>query len=316
MKMRQLEQFITICETGSISKASVQLHIAQPALGLQMRQLEKTFGSQLLLRHPRGVQPTPAGEIVLAWAKDMLEQSVGVKRRVRAVQASRPVTLTLGMSPSTSSLLAVRLLGRVQEVVPALKLRVVEELSHILAEWIQEERLDLALLFDCEAQLPSAVALACENLYFVTSLANAARLVGDGTSIRLRDALAWPLVMPSEIGPVRKTVEAAARQLGLVADVAFEVHSMDVVRDLLRCGQASGIIPYSLVERDIAGRHVTARLVVEPTLSRTLRLVRSPACAAHPQTDALERLIQAELQAACGNEPDRGYRPLIQHQMS
>jgi len=74
MDMRQLKYFVQIVESGSLSKASRQLFIAQPALSLQMSRLEDEVGKPLLVRSSRGVTPTENGEALYHHAKFMRRQ--------------------------------------------------------------------------------------------------------------------------------------------------------------------------------------------------------------------------------------------------
>src|SRR2546430_15043185 len=69
MELRQLRYFLGVCEAGSFLKASVRLHVAQPALGHQMSTLEEELGVRLLLRSNKGVTPTSAGKTFLEHAK-------------------------------------------------------------------------------------------------------------------------------------------------------------------------------------------------------------------------------------------------------
>ena len=71
MRLRDLECFIGVCDLGSLNRAAEALNIAQPALGLLVRKLEHEFGADLLVRHARGVTPTPEGEEVKALAADI-----------------------------------------------------------------------------------------------------------------------------------------------------------------------------------------------------------------------------------------------------
>ena len=61
MDIRHIRNFLAVVEAGSIARAAVSLHIAQPALSAQMRRLEDTLGCQLLVRSSKGVTPTAAG---------------------------------------------------------------------------------------------------------------------------------------------------------------------------------------------------------------------------------------------------------------
>ena len=58
MLLRQLRYFLTVAEAGSFTAAAERMHVSQPALGYQVKQLEARFGVALLERHSRGIRPT------------------------------------------------------------------------------------------------------------------------------------------------------------------------------------------------------------------------------------------------------------------
>ena len=74
MNLRQLRYFTQIVESGSLSKASRQLFIAQPALSQQLSKLEDEVGKPLLKRSSRGVAPTENGLALYHHARFMLRQ--------------------------------------------------------------------------------------------------------------------------------------------------------------------------------------------------------------------------------------------------
>src|SRR3954465_13852117 len=97
MELRQLKYFIAIVDSGSMMKASAQLHIAQPSLSVQMAKLEQEFGVALLARKARGVTPTDAGAAFYRHAETiikMLADSHEVVRRTKQTTAGR---VRLGM---------------------------------------------------------------------------------------------------------------------------------------------------------------------------------------------------------------------------
>ncbi len=271
MRMRQLECFVRVCELGSISRAAEQLNIAQPALGLQIKNLEHDFGVALLVRSSRGVAPTAAGKILLGWARDILERTREVKKRLR--DAARPDddgVLSLGLTPSVTYLLAGTILEEAARRVPTLGLRILEGLSHVVVEWVESERVDLALVsVASEEGALAQTPLFRERLYLVT----ADRGGGDGP-VPLADALAAPLAMPGENDALRRIVEAEARRLDLPLTVTFEIASIPAIKDLAARGVANAILPLGAVWREVQGGGLVARPVVEPALSRTLYLTR------------------------------------------
>jgi len=74
MDIRQLRYFVQIVESGSLSKASRQLYIAQPALSQQLAKLEDQVGKPLFLRSSKGVSPTENGLALYHHARFMLRQ--------------------------------------------------------------------------------------------------------------------------------------------------------------------------------------------------------------------------------------------------
>lgn len=83
MDLRHLRYFVTVAEAQSVSRASGMLHVAQPALSRQLRDLEDELGFELLARHAAGVTLTPAGHSFSAGARRLLAQTA------RAVDQSR-----------------------------------------------------------------------------------------------------------------------------------------------------------------------------------------------------------------------------------
>ncbi|HXE18592.1 MAG TPA: LysR family transcriptional regulator, partial [Castellaniella sp.] len=74
MNLKQLQYFVQTVESGSMTKASLQLFIAQPALSQQLTKLEDEVGKPLLVRSARGVTPTDNGLALYHHAKFMLRQ--------------------------------------------------------------------------------------------------------------------------------------------------------------------------------------------------------------------------------------------------
>ena len=83
LNLDQLRTLVTVVDLGTLSAASQALHLAQPTVSLHVSELESRLGTQLLLRGARRVQPTPAGDVLLAHARRLLREA---DEAVQAIQ--------------------------------------------------------------------------------------------------------------------------------------------------------------------------------------------------------------------------------------
>src|SRR5262245_48444231 len=113
LELRHLRYFVTVAETGNLSRAAEKLFIAQPPLSVQIRQLEEEMGSSLFVRHAKGVRLTPAGESLLPEARFLLERAARLKDAISG-SASRG-HLALGFVPSVSSTVLPELIRRLRK---------------------------------------------------------------------------------------------------------------------------------------------------------------------------------------------------------
>ena len=90
MELRQLRYFVAIVDHGSLSRAATVLHVAQPALTQQLRQLEEELGAQLLHRSAQGVLGTDAGEVFYEHAQAVPEEQVSDAKSAVTQSATGP----------------------------------------------------------------------------------------------------------------------------------------------------------------------------------------------------------------------------------
>ena len=129
MELRQLRYFVAIVDHGSLSRAALVLHVAQPALTQQLRQLEEELGVQLLHRSAQGVLSTDAGKVFYEHAQAILKQVADAQAAV-VQSAERPSgSVTLGLPHSISGALALPLLTAIRQRYPEITLQLTEEIT-------------------------------------------------------------------------------------------------------------------------------------------------------------------------------------------
>lgn len=281
MDIRQLRYFIAVAESGSFSAASAKLRISQPSIGQQVRNLEEELGANLLLRHSRGIFLTSIGETFFDMAKSIVLQ---VDEAVRIIkdQSSEPFgEVRIGMTVSASVPLASPLIRATQRDVPRVKLSITEALSHYLIELVEQEHIDLALAFI--GDFPAGIRgehLAQEDFHLCMPCNHelAAR-----ETVRMRDVLEMPLLLPPESHMLRTQLDEVAAGLGTVVKVQAVVQSIGLMMDFVENEIGMTILPYAAVARQVAEGRLAAILIVEPTMTRTMTLLHS---ARRPMTNA------------------------------
>lgn len=118
-----LEMFTTVVETQRITTAAKMLNITQPAVSHQIRHLEAYFGMPLLVRGTRGVQPTPAGQILYRHAKQILGQFDSLEREIDDLTNAEEREVVIGATPTAGNYALPCTLWAFKERFPKANLR-------------------------------------------------------------------------------------------------------------------------------------------------------------------------------------------------
>ena len=271
MNLRQLKYFVGIVEAANMTRAAEQLHVAQTALGMQIRQLEEDLGVALLVRHSRGVEPTKAGSLLYVRAHAILKEIEETRKEVRACEREGSEAIRLGITPALMLVCGTEIAITVRERLPQVILSIVEAMSHVLIDTLARGEADFILCYDVP-DLPqfSRTALLQDDLVLVTPPRD-----GNGKPVPLVEALDESIAMPEEGDSVRTAVNRTARDLGLELKVAYEVRSMSAMKSLVMRGAASAILPYFAVLDEVRAGKLDARPITMPAIKRTLFLASS-----------------------------------------
>ncbi|TXS05740.1 LysR family transcriptional regulator [Streptomyces sp. col6] len=120
MDLRRLRYFLAVAGERNFTRAAERLHIAQPALSRQIRELEKELGVQLLDRTTHSVEPTEAGRLLMERGAALCEEADRLWRDVRGFAGGESGTLAFGYSMSTSYETAPALLAALADRLPGI----------------------------------------------------------------------------------------------------------------------------------------------------------------------------------------------------
>ena len=310
MELRQLRYFVAIVDHGSLSRAAVVLHVAQPALTQQLRQLEEELGVQLLHRSAQGVLSTDAGKIFYEHAQAILKQVADARSAV-AQSAERPSgSVTLGLPHSISGALALPLLTAARAQYPEITLQLTEELTGNLAEQLKSGRVNLAVLFD-DGQLAqfATTPLVEEELRFICRTDAAYAQCEQSLSLEL--ALQATLILPGLQHGVRPRIESVARAAGLALANVIEINSIAILKSALLADMGATILPSAPVLDELERGTLRAQPIHSPAISRTVVLCASRNIPLTIAAAAVSRLVQQVSAQLCAGDNWPGAQAIV-----
>jgi DNA-binding transcriptional LysR family regulator len=147
MELRHLRYFVAVAEMENVSRAATQrLHVAQPSLSRQIRDLEDEVGVQLLERTAKSVRLTDAGRAFLDEARAILQNADEAVTKARAVANAEPTELHVGYSPMPTAEILPKTLRAFQQAMPNVHVRLHDWSNKDLLDGIRDGRLQLGLI--------------------------------------------------------------------------------------------------------------------------------------------------------------------------
>ena len=178
--LKQMRYFEALARLGHFGRAAEDCAITQPALSMQIRELEESLGTPLFERAPRQVRLTGFGEMFAGRVRAILRQVDELEELARAARDRLAGRLRIGVIPTVAPYLLPALIARLSRQHPALDLHLRETVTPKLLRELIEGRLDTAIVaLPVSEPSLSEVALFSENFVLVRPMADAARPVPD-----------------------------------------------------------------------------------------------------------------------------------------
>lgn len=271
LTLRHLHYFTSVVEAGSFSRASSTIHIAQPALSRQIAELEELVGVELLFRTARGVRPTPAGETLYREACHVLRQMERLPSLVRSVGGDIEGTVRLGISSTLSSFLAGPLMEACKNEFPKIKLRLITADSVTLRSRLDENQIDLAVMFEAEP-VPGYVRhpLFRQRIFLIQR----ERPATPGASVTLVQLGELPLIMPPPSNVIRLLVDPVFDQMRITPRVVGEADVLTSLLSAVQTGMGLTLLPKGDLS-DVPGYEALFALPIEPALFLTAAIITS-----------------------------------------
>lgn len=245
---KDLENFITVAKSKTLSEASEKLEMAQPSLSLGIKKLEKELGITLFTRGRNGIKLTPQGKMVFPQAEEALKLLFQIKG------APSNLLFKIGCHPSVGMFLLGEFLKSMHHIAPKLDLQIVNDSSHEINKRVASGEVDFGIIMN-PLPIPGLVTKYIgEDDVYVWESKN-----------RYEDRLIYNPDMIQATSILSRWKDAPQSRL--------EVPNLELISNLVNSGAGIGIIPSQVVK---AQRYQLKRVAGTPSYKDRLAVVCYP----------------------------------------
>jgi len=244
MDLRHLRTFVTVAELGTVSKAAMRLHIAQPALSRQIWDLERELGLQLFERVGRRIVLSGEGEQLLGYCRNLLGYARSLADQAEQLRGGDRGLLRVTASAHLIDSVFSTFLHRYAQRYPNVQVKPIEATGFEILAKIERGEANLGINLDhvVPAGNDHFGRFPVPPLAFWAACHVAFELENRG-SIELRRLAPYPLLSLDSSFTLRKTFDSACHLAGLKPNIAIESRSPHTLLALAEAGHGIAIIP-------------------------------------------------------------------------
>lgn len=275
MSDRRLKVFHTVARLLSFTKAAEEMHMTQPAVTFQVRQLEEYFNTRLFDRTHNKVSLTPAGERVSEFAERIFDLYAEMENTVRDLTGEISGALTIGASTTIAEYMLPALLGEFKNRYPDINLRLKVSNSEGIVSMVEHNVIDLGVV-ESPVSNKNLIVEVCHDDQLVVIAAPDHELVKRGGKVRASDILRYPFVSREEGSGTRDVITQYLMDEKVnPGDLEFslELGSPESIKGAVEAGMGITIISRSIIGKELK-LNTLAELQLDPPLSRPFSFVR------------------------------------------
>jgi LysR family nitrogen assimilation transcriptional regulator len=244
MDLRHLRTFVAVAEAGSVSKAALRLHIAQPALSRQVRALEEELGVELFQRVSGRLQLSPAGERLLGESRGLLNYARELNEHAQLLKRPDAGVLRVAASPHFLEAVFPEFLRRYAKRFPDVQVKMVDIMGVAAIAMLERGEIHLAqsaerLLTPIHAHIESLPLVSVEML----AAFNPDLGIAKGDAVDIAQLAPFPLLQGGMEYVMRQKFDAACRLAGFEPNNALESRAPHPLLAMAEAGHGVAIIP-------------------------------------------------------------------------
>ncbi|SNY94406.1 transcriptional regulator, LysR family [Cohaesibacter sp. ES.047] len=297
---RQIRAFLAVASHMKFVRAAEELHISQPALTVQISQLEEALSIKLFNRNRREVSLTPAGQNLLPMFERIVADLEEVMAASTEIHHARRGVVRIAALPSVTSRIVPYAMARFRQTHPNIQIKVKDVVAETIVELVKDDKVD----FGIGTRLTPDSEIKVENFITddVCAFFQDGHPLQDGPPVlKLSDCTAYPLVLTGKNSSVRVLFERSMAREGAEVDIASEANYMSTALGMVSAGLGVAILPMSAIHAgSVSG--LAYKRIDAPWLHRRVGIIRK---ANRTDSPVAEQFIRAlhHATASLPNDP-------------
>lgn len=266
LETKQLKIFKTIVEVGSFTRAGARLNLSQPAISQHIRALEEHLGVPVLLRVGKRARPTPAGEVLLHCAEQVLDKIEDAERLLAEQGVGGGGVVRVGGGDAVCHHLLPTILKELMDQFPRIHLRVTSGHTATTLARVLGGELDLGLVtLPVEADRIRVTEIGRDELVAVV---HPTHPWSERRRVHASDFAGEPLILYERESRMTEILLKFLLEEGVFPRVTMEVDSVAVVKELVMQGLGIAVLPAWAVRREVESGALKSVTVGPQGLSR------------------------------------------------
>ena len=291
LTLRQLDILEAVARCGNFSRASAELHLSQPAVSMQIKQLEDSLGLPLFEHLGRRIHLTAAGQETLQASRAISRQLSNLETALADLRGLQGGTLTVSVA-STATYFTARLMALFRQVHPDVKISLNVVNRETILQHFAENSIDLALM----GQPPEGSDLEAQSFMEnpLVIIAAPTHPLAEMHDIPLARLAEETFIGREQGSGTRSAVEKLFEAKGLTFKAAMEMNKNEAIKQAVESGLGLGVVSLHTVQAELATHSLCVLDVQGFPLLRRWYLVQREGKRLSPAARAFTQFVLSE----------------------
>jgi DNA-binding transcriptional LysR family regulator len=321
LELRHHRHALALAEHRNFLRAARALEISQPALSRSIQELERRMGATLFSRARGGVAATDVGRIYLAKARAVIVQSGDLEREMHLIRGLEIGELRFGAGVYPSEMFVARAMARMAKAHPSVKLTAVSNSIDTLLQMLRRREIDFAIGDQKTAETERGLRVTPLAWHKGHLVVRAGHPLLGGSTFKLKDVLRYPLTLTTRVphdllsnflqgeggkgeGGKGEGGKGGSRRVSATLP-AITCDSPAMMKAIVAESDAIGLMPMSLIAREIAEGSLVALPIEAPWLGRTFAIIELEDRSLSPSAEQFLRFVRDADESAAQTDAPR-----------